>query len=135
VKNWLLRIASTACIDELRRRQRHPHVSIDYRRNSDEPDQAYDLPDDVPGPEDLALRGELRIALNAELLQLPDDQRLAVVLCDIEGLAYEEIAAAMGTSLGTVKSRISRGRARLREALEGRPELFGDLVRHTRGTK
>ena len=111
------RIASNACIDELRRRQRHPQVSIDYRRNSDESEQPYDVPDDVPGPEDLALRGELRSALQAELLHLPDDQRLAVILCDIEGLAYEEIASAMGTSVGTVKSRSSRAHKRLAIAL------------------
>jgi RNA polymerase sigma-70 factor (ECF subfamily) len=134
VKSWLLRIASNACIDELRRRQRHPQVSIDYRRNSDEPEQAFDLPDDVPGPEQLAMRQEVRSALQAELQALPDDQRLAVILCDIEGLAYEEIAAVMRTSVGTVKSRISRGRTRLRDALQRKPELFGDLIRHSKGT-
>jgi len=134
VKSWLLRIASNACIDELRRRQRHPQVSIDYRRDGEEDETSFDVPDRTPGPEQLAVRQELRSALQAELLELPPDQRLAVVLCDIEGLAYEEIAAAMGTSAGTVKSRISRGRARLREALQKKPELFGDLIRHTRGT-
>ncbi len=134
VKSWLLRVASNACIDELRRRQRHPQISIDYRRDSDDTETSFDLPDDVPGPEQLALRQEVRSALQAELQELPAGQRLAVVLCDIEGLAYEEIAAAMGTSVGTVKSRISRGRARLREALQKKPELFGDLIRHTRET-
>lgn len=135
VKSWLLRIASNACIDELRRRQRHPQVSIDYRRDSNETETSFDVPDSTPGPEQLALRQELRSALQSELLELPADQRLAVVLCDIEGLAYEEIAVAMSTSVGTVKSRISRGRARLREALQKKPELFGDLIRHTRGTE
>jgi RNA polymerase sigma-70 factor (ECF subfamily) len=134
VKSWLLRIASNACIDELRRRLRHPQVSIDYRHAGDESDTPFDLPDSTPGPEQFALRLEVRSALQIELLELPADQRLAVVLCDIEGLAYEEIAAAMSTSVGTVKSRISRGRARLREALQKKPELFGDLIRHTRGT-
>ncbi len=134
VRSWLLRIAANACIDELRRRKRHPQLSLDARRDDDDREVAYDVPDSAPGPEQLAVRVELRQALEAELLQLPVDQRLAVVLCDIEGLAYEEIAAAMGTSVGTVKSRISRGRARLRTALEARPELFGDLIRHTRET-
>jgi len=134
VKSWLLRIAANACIDELRRRQRHPQLSLDSRRDDDETDSSFDVPDSAPGPEQVAVRVELRQALEAELLELPVDQRLAVVLCDIEGLAYEEIAFAMGTSVGTVKSRISRGRSRLRSALRAKPELFGDLIRHTRGT-
>ena len=131
---WLLRIASNTCIDELRRRKRRPQVSLDAPIAAEEGERRLDLPDDVHGPEDLALRGEIWEALQAELLQLPEDQRLAIVLCDIEGLSYEEVQAAMGGSLGTVKSRISRGRARLREALRARPELFGDLIRHNQGT-
>ena len=134
VRSWLLRIAANACIDELRRRKRHPQLSLDSRRNDDEIEGSYDVPDSAPGPEQVAMRVELRQALEAELLQLPVDQRLAVVLCDVEGLAYEEIASAMGTSVGTVKSRISRGRSRLRSALRAKPELFGDVIRHTRGT-
>jgi len=134
VRSWLLRIAANACIDELRRRKRHPQLSLDSRRNDDELEGSYDVPDSAPGPEQVTVRVELRQALEAELLQLPVDQRLAVVLCDVEGLAYEEIASAMGTSVGTVKSRISRGRSRLRSALRAKPELFGGLIRHTRGT-
>jgi RNA polymerase sigma-70 factor (ECF subfamily) len=134
VKSWLLRIASNACIDELRRRQRQRQVSIDRPRDSEGDEPALDPPDRGPGPETLAVREELRAALELELLELPPDQRLAVILCDLEGLAYDEVAATMGTSVGTVKSRISRGRARLREAIQAKPELFGDLVRHTTGS-
>jgi RNA polymerase sigma-70 factor (ECF subfamily) len=134
VRAWLFRIASNACIDELRRRKRQPHLSLDAPPRGaagDAPDRRLDVPDAAAGPEQLLLRGELGEALQVELLRLPAGQRLAVVLCDIEGLSYEEIAASMSSSLGTVKSRISRGRARLREALEARPELFGDILRHT----
>jgi RNA polymerase sigma-70 factor (ECF subfamily) len=134
VKSWLLRIATNACIDELRRRARRPQLSLDSRRDDDDIEGSYDVPDSAPGPEQVALRLELRRALEAELLALPVDQRLAVVLCDVEGLSYEEIAVAMATSVGTVKSRISRGRARLQAALRAKPELFGDVIRHTRGT-
>ncbi len=88
-----------------------------------------DVPDEEPGPEARALRGELHEALEAELMRLPHDQRLAVTLCDMEGLQYEEIAEAMGSSVGTVKSRISRGRARLRGRIREQPELFGHLLR------
>ncbi len=87
------------------------------------------MPDRQPGPEARTLQSELHEALQAELLNLPPDQRLAVMLCDMEGMQYEEIAEAMGSSVGTVKSRISRGRARLRTQLRERPELFGRLAR------
>jgi RNA polymerase sigma-70 factor (ECF subfamily) len=59
----------------------------------------------------------LQSDIQAALMAIPTDQRLAVVLCDIEGMQYAEIAASMGCSIGTVKSRISRGRGRLRELL------------------
>ncbi len=133
VRAWLFRIASNACIDELRRRKRQPQLSLDApsRASAEEAERPLDVPDQSAGPEQIALRVEVGEALQVELLLLPADQRLAVVLCDIEGLSYDEIAASMGSSLGTVKSRISRGRARLREALEARPELFGDLIRRT----
>ena len=131
VRPWLLRIASNSCIDEHRRRRRRPQVSLDVASQEDEPERPLEVADPSAGPEQQALRGELREALQAELLSLPSDQRLAVILCDVEGLSYDEIATTMKSSVGTVKSRISRGRARLRESLRARPELFGDLVRHT----
>ena len=134
-RSWLLRIAANTCIDELRRRKRRPQVSLDLPVPSEEGGRPIDLPDPAAGPERLAVRHELWRALQEELLQLPEDQRLAVILCDVQGLSYEEIAATMGGSLGTVKSRISRGRARLREALRRKPELFGDVIRHTEGTR
>ena len=129
VRAWLLRIASNACIDEIRRRKRQPQLSLDASSQDGDSRRPLDVPDPAAGPEQMALRFELREALRSELLLLPEDQRLAVVLCDVEGLSYEEIAAAMGSSLGTVKSRISRGRARLREAVRARGELFDDYVR------
>jgi len=130
LRSWLLRIAANACIDELRRRKRRPQVSLDAPGPYEDDDRGIELPDAEAGPEQLALRGELWRALHQELERLPVDQRLAVILCDIEGLSYEEIASSMDASLGTVKSRISRGRARLREQLRARPELFGHLIRH-----
>lgn len=138
VRPWLLRIAANACIDELRRRRRQPQISLEVPSPSaagGDPERPLEVADPAAGPEHLALRGELSQALQTELLRLPPDQRLAVLLCDVEGLSYEEIAVSMGSSVGTVKSRISRGRARLREALRAQPELFGDLVRHTKGSR
>jgi RNA polymerase sigma-70 factor (ECF subfamily) len=112
---WLLRIAANACTDELRRRSRRPAISLDAPApgSSDPPDVA----DRAPGPETAALRGEQHDIVQAALLRLPEDQRLAVVLCDMQGFSYEEIAATMRTSTGTVKSRIARGREKLRREL------------------
>ena len=62
--------------------------------------------------------------LQAALMELPEDQRTAIVLCDVEGLDYNEIATAMKTSLGTVKSRIARARLKMRDLLQREPELL-----------
>ncbi len=72
---------------------------------------------------------ELAGRLREGLASLPPDQRLAVILRDVQGLAYEEVAEATGTSLGTVKSRISRGRAALRDFLLARGELLPSRFR------
>jgi RNA polymerase sigma-70 factor (ECF subfamily) len=114
-RSWLMRIAANACTDELRRRGRRPSVSLDAPPpGADEP---IDVPDAAEGPETLALRKEHQAQIQAALLTLPEDQRLAVIMCDVQGFAYDEIAAAAGVSIGTVKSRISRGREKLRAKL------------------
>src|SRR5258707_838099 len=85
--------------------------------------------DDRWNPEATALRGELIELISRALLQLPPEQRLAVVLSDVQGLAYDEIAEVMQTSLGTVKSRIARGRSHLRDLLRTHPELLPSTYR------
>lgn len=112
---WLLRIAANASTDALRRRQRRPAVSLDVAPPGAE--DPIDPPDTAAGPEELALRADRALAIQAALLRLPEDQRLAVIMCDMQGFAYEEIAEATGVSVGTVKSRISRGRDKLRAIL------------------
>ena len=102
---WLYRLTVNACTDILRRRQR--------RSGLDEPlDQAEALPARDPSPQEAAERKELRSAIEAGL-------RTALILREIQQLSYEEIAAATGVELGTVKSRISRGRGLLRKFLTG----------------
>ena len=109
---WLMRIAANACTDELRRRGRRPAHSLDAPPpGADDP---FDVPDAAAGPEAQLLRKEQQAALQAALLLLPSDQRMAVIMCDLQGFSYEEIAEAMRSSLGTVKSRIARGREKLR---------------------
>lgn len=112
---WLLRIGANACTDELRRRRRRPQRSLDA--TDEEGERLLDPPDAAAGPETQAMRGAERRAIARALQALPADQRLAVVLCDVQGSAYDEIAEVMGTSIGTVKSRIARGRERLRREL------------------
>jgi len=127
-RGWLMRIAANASTDEIRRRARRPALSLDAPTPGAE--DRIDVPDAREGPETTALRREHQALLQAALLALPADQRLAVILCDIQGYAYEEIAAAMRVSIGTVKSRISRGRDKLRHELRRQEQSTG-YERHT----
>ena len=115
---WLCRIAANACRDQFRLQRRRPTTSLDTIPIELEFDQR------APSPEEYALRQELGEEINRALAALPSDQRLAVILRDVEGLDYEEIAQATASSLGTVKSRLSRGRARLRHHLGQYRELL-----------
>ncbi len=125
-KAWLLRIAANACYDQLRIRQRRPTQSLDHLMHGGNDDAPLDLPslDRTGDPEDRALQAELSREIQHALAQLPDDQRIALIMVDIQGLSYEEIASAMNTNLGTVKSRISRARFKMRDLLLGRGELL-----------
>ncbi len=120
-EGWLHRITTNLFLDRVRRKQR-----IRFDGLAD--DAAERLPGREPGPaqvyDDTHFDDDVQRALDA----LSPDFRAAVVLCDIEGLSYEEIAATLGIKLGTVRSRIHRGRSQLRVALEhrapGRREAF-----------
>jgi RNA polymerase sigma-70 factor (ECF subfamily) len=114
---WLLRIAANLCLDRLRRQTRRPARSLESALEEGMPEPF----DPSPAPDSALLTRELRNRIEIALAQLPPDQRLAVVLSDVEDLDYQKIATVMKTSIGTVKSRISRGRSRLRELL--RPQL------------
>jgi RNA polymerase sigma-70 factor (ECF subfamily) len=127
-KAWLLRIAVNTCYDLLRRRQRRPSTSLDVM--VDESGEQASFADRRVGPERAALAAETVSVVEQGLMTLPDDQRVIVVLCDIQGLSYEEAAEAEGVALGTVKSRLSRARARLRQYLIERGELPAELERH-----
>jgi RNA polymerase sigma-70 factor (ECF subfamily) len=120
---WLLRIVTNACYDELRRRKRRPQTSLEALYvESESPDDP--LVSHAESPEAYAQRMELQAAIKSCLEELPEEQRLVAILSDLEGLSYEEIAQSTGTALGTVKSRLSRSRARLRDCLQGFEELL-----------
>lgn len=119
-RSWLLRITANASYDILRRAQRRPTTTL-----PDPEEGAAELPDaDAPNPVVEAGRSELYRYLDAALRMLPHDQRMAVVLCDVYGMDYHEVAEATASALGTVKSRIHRGRLRLRELMAEHRELF-----------
>ena len=106
---WLYRLASNACVDLLRRENRRQADSLD--------EAALDLPSTEPSPQESAERKELREQVEDGLRQLPPDYRAVLVLREIHQLRYDEIAQALSLDVGTVKSRIKRGRKRLREIL------------------
>ena len=120
-QGWLFRIAGNRCRDELRKRKRRPTDSLDSLMAATGEGAAGPSAD--PTPEQRSLGSETVRAIQAGLATLPDDQRLAILLCDVHGMGYEEVARTMGTSVGTVKSRISRGRTRMRSYLLARGEL------------
>ena len=122
-KAWLLRIVTNATYDELRRRKRRPQASLDKIEEEFESAPIFEA-EDVVGPEAHRSKVELVEAIERCLEELPDEQRTATVLCDVEGYAYDQIAEIMKTSLGTVKSRISRARSKLRDCLQGSAELL-----------
>jgi RNA polymerase sigma-70 factor (ECF subfamily) len=123
---WLLRIVTNACYDELRRRKRRPTSSLEALYVTDA------MPGDpfvngAEGPEGYAQRQDLNRALHAGLQTLPPDQRVVLVLSDVQGYDYREIAEITGVSLGTIKSRLSRARAKMRDFLLEQGELLPDL--------
>ena len=130
-KAWLLRIVTNACYDQLRVKQRRPTSSLDA--------MLLDPDNPAPGadraapetPQDVAERNELGEAIQRGLATLPSDQRVTLVLIDIEGLNYDEAADAMQTNVGTVKSRLSRARAAMRDFLVKQVELVPARYRLT----
>jgi RNA polymerase sigma-70 factor (ECF subfamily) len=119
-RSWLLRITANASYDILRRNQRRPTSAL-----PDADEGEAELPDlAARNPVAEAGRAELYRHLDEALRRLPEDQRAAVVLCDVYGMDYAEVADMTSSALGTVKSRIHRGRLRLRELLAPHRELF-----------
>ncbi|MCC7352937.1 MAG: sigma-70 family RNA polymerase sigma factor [Anaerolineae bacterium] len=121
-KAWVLRIVTNTCYDYLRAKQRRPSSSLDDL--AEDPDRAEELTHHGEGPEEYVMRRELSVTIQTGIALLPADQRIALVLSDVEGMSYQEIAEVTESELGTVKSRLSRARAKLRDYLQARPELL-----------
>jgi RNA polymerase sigma factor (sigma-70 family) len=122
-KSWLLRIATNTCYDELRRRKRRPATSIEDLPDADSADGPA-LPDPTATPEQTVQQHELNAAIQECINELGADQRMVLVLSDVQGLSYQEIADSMGTQLGTIKSRLSRARLGMRRCLQAFQELL-----------
>jgi len=120
-ENWLYRIISNVFVDEIRRRPKAKLQSLDQpvTAHSTSGEMLLEIPDSTGNPELVTMDATLDEPLQRALDALPRDFRHAVVLADIEGLSYEEIAETMGCSLGTVRSRLHRGRKLMRNRLLG----------------
>jgi RNA polymerase sigma-70 factor (ECF subfamily) len=119
-RSWLLRITANASYDILRRAQRRPTTALPEPAEGEA-----DIPDPVAvNPVVESARSELYRALDVALRLLPEDQRTAVILCDVYGMDYDEVSLTTSVPVGTVKSRIHRGRLRLRVLLADQRELF-----------
>ena len=112
---WLYRLASNACVDLLRREGKQKTAL-----SLDDEELNLDIPTSIPSPQEEAERRELREQIEAGLQALPPEYREALVLREIQQLRYDEIGEALGLDIGTVKSRISRGRKKLRGFLLAR---------------
>lgn len=115
LSTWLCRIARNCALDQLRRASVRRAESLDRDDASDRYDQVADT--SAPSPAEQAERAELRSEVQAALAQLPEAHRQTIELRYMDDLRYAEIAAAMGTSIGTVMSRIFHGHAKLRRLL------------------
>jgi RNA polymerase sigma-70 factor (ECF subfamily) len=118
-RGWLSRIATNLFYDELRKRKRISEpISLDAPRQLQDGELTWEFPSDVPSPDDSLSTSEFYEHLKQALSELPETFRTTIVLREIEGLAYEEIAEITGVSLGTVKSRIARARLKLQSVLQ-----------------
>jgi RNA polymerase sigma-70 factor (ECF subfamily) len=113
-QTWIYRIVVNTCYDMLRKKKSRIQADSLYK-NDGEDEYIIQVPDEGKGPEDLAIEQEEKADILKCLDELPLDQKEIIVLRDVEGFSYEEITLILSITMGTVKSRISRARLRLRE--------------------
>lgn len=134
---WLLRMVTNACYDELRRRKRRPTAPLEPAagEGEDEMESPRWLADPALTPEESLEAAELEHAIQHCLDGLPPEFRAVVVLADLQGLDYAEVAAALRAPLGTVKSRLARARLKLRDCLQAFRELLPAAFRQEEGSR
>ena len=131
LESWVYRIAANCSLDFLRKAGRIPETPLEPMK-----EEGFDPPDPSPGTEEQVLRKEEYAGLREAVASLPEEQRDALVLTQLEGKSYEEAARLLSVTEGTVKSRVNRARSRLREFIRRREELsFSPRVQRSEGTQ
>ncbi len=123
-KSWICTIATNTCLDELRRRSKRSTVSLDAHFDNDESNVKLEIADTNATPIEELIQNEDAQLLKDAINALSDENKAIIVLRDIEGLSYDEIAQSLDISIGTVKSRISRSRKKLQK-------IYLDLVQQS----
>lgn len=118
---WLYRITVNVCSDILRKRRKHTAESLDKTDGESPP---HDIPDTGATPHDKAEQNELQRLVRDAVARLPEEYRTVLTLYEFEGASYEQISEILKCPIGTVKSRISRAKKKLRKNLENKRELF-----------
>ncbi len=116
---WLYRIAMNTCLDALRRKKSQASTSLDSLLS-----EGWSPQSNSESPDEHVIRSERNRVLHAAIAELPEEMRAAIVLRDVHEMSYDEIAEILNVNIGTVKSRISRGREKLREKIMTNAELF-----------
>ena len=118
LESWVYRIAANCCMDYLRKKKRDKSVSMEPMQ-----EQGFDPADPSPGTEEQVVAADEQKRLREAITMLPEDQREARIMTQLEKVPYEEAAKLLGVSEGTIKSRVNRAKARLKEILSGEREL------------
>ena len=130
---WLYRITHNTCIDEMRKRKGKQSYSLEEELENEEGSMQRQIADEGDTPEESLLREEQKSEILQALDNLSAEHKAAIILRDVKGLSYEEIAEILELSLGTVKSRISRGRNQLKKEILKMREQNEKNVRHKKG--
>lgn len=115
---WVYRVAVNTCLDELKKKKNKKYISLDADFGNEEGESRIEIRDEAPSPERRAEQKELREIVASAISKLSDEHKTVIVLRDLRGLSYSEIAEILGCNDGTVKSRINRARAQLKGILE-----------------
>lgn len=121
---WLYRIVTNVCLDELRKRKKEKLVPLELNIETDKGTAVVELSAEKETPEDIFERVEKKQIIQNAIFSLGEDYKTVIILRDIQGFGYEEIAAILNCSLGTIKSRINRARNMLKEKLRYQLELY-----------
>ena len=124
---WLYRVTTNTCLDMKKKIMKHSSYSLDQNLETDEGSISTEIQDNSPTPEQYAEQNAVQRAVNQAISNLNDQHKKVIILRDVQGFSYEEIADMLGCSVGTVKSRINRARAQLKKILFQNKELFDEF--------